>query len=112
MTRPVGGPRNQPWLLEQPATHLRASWESWVELHPRTAAALKIAEGDWVMLESAKGAVKLKAKLYSGTREDVVHVPLFGGGVGPNPNDLIAAEPDRVHGLGLFGTTRVRVWRA
>src|SRR3989338_5723188 len=26
MSRPTGGGRNQPWLLEQPAVHVRASW--------------------------------------------------------------------------------------
>ena len=38
MSRPMGGGKNQPWLLEQPAVHLQASWESWVEIHPQTAA--------------------------------------------------------------------------
>ncbi len=111
-TRPPGGARNQPWLLEQPAAHVKASWESWVEIHPRTAAALGVKDGDRVLLESPKGAVRVTAKLYAGTREDVVHVPLAGGGQGANPNDLIASEPDPFRGFGLLGTTRVRIRRA
>jgi anaerobic selenocysteine-containing dehydrogenase len=111
MSRPMGGGKNQPWLLEQPAVHLRASWEGWVEIHPQTAARLGIHDNDWVWVESAKGRVKLRAKLYSGTVADVVHIPLFGGD-GPNPNDLIANEPDVLRGFGVLNSTPVKVWRA
>jgi anaerobic selenocysteine-containing dehydrogenase len=111
MSRPMGGGRDQPWLLEQPAVHLHASWESWVELHPRAAAGLGVKEDDWVWVESAKGSIKLRAKLYSGTRPDVVHIPLFGGD-GPNPNDLIANETDTLKGFGVLNTTQVRIRRA
>ena len=111
MSRPMGGGRDQPWLLEQPAVHLRASWESWVEIHPKTAADLGIKEDDWVWVESPKGHIKLHAKLYPGTRRDVVHIPLFGG-EGPNPNDLIANETDTLKGFGLLNKTQVRIRRA
>ena len=111
MSRPTGGGRNQPWLLEQPAVHVRASWEGWVEIHPTTAAALGVKDGDQVLVESAKGRIRLKAKLYAGTLPDVVHIPLFGG-EGPNPNDLIANEADPFRGFGLLNTTKVRVRKA
>jgi assimilatory nitrate reductase catalytic subunit len=111
MSRPIGGGKNQPWLLEQPAVHLSGSWESWVEVHPETAAALGIKNDDWVWVESAKGRIKLRAKLYAWTRPDVIHIPLFGG-EGPNPNDLIENETDISRGLGLFNTTAVRLRRA
>ncbi len=108
VTRPLGGGGNQPWLLEQPAVHLRASWEAWVEIHPETAASLGVQGGDWVWVESPKGRIRLKARLYPGTLPDVVHIPLFGGD-GPNPNDLIADEADAFRGFGLLNTTRVTV---
>jgi len=111
MSRPVGGGRNQPWLLEQPAVHVQASWESWIEIHPKTAANLGIKDDDWVWVESAKGRVKLRVKLYSGTIPDVVHIPLFGG-AGPTPNDLIANETDIFRGFGLLNTTMVKIRRA
>jgi anaerobic selenocysteine-containing dehydrogenase len=107
----MGGGRDQPWLLEQPAVHLHASWESWVELHPKTAAGLGVKENDWVWVESPKGRIKLQSKLYSGTRPEVVHIPLFGG-EGPNPNDLIANETDTLKGFGVLNTTQVRIRRA
>lgn len=108
MSRPIGGGRNQPWLLEQPAVHVRASWEGWVEIHPKTAGELGIKRGDWVWVESAKGKIRLKVKLYAGTLPDVVHIPLFGG-EGAKPNDLIANETDPFRGFGLLNTTRVRI---
>lgn len=110
MSRPMGGGKDQPWLLEQPAVHLRATWESWVEVHPETAAKLGIKQNDWVWVESAKGRIKIRAKLYHGTIPDIVHIPLFGG-IGPNPNDLIANETDKFRGFGLLNTTRVRIRR-
>jgi anaerobic selenocysteine-containing dehydrogenase len=111
MSRPIGGGKDQAWLLEQPAVHLYATWDSWVEVHPETAAALGIKNEDWVWVESAKGRIKIRAKLYAGTRPDVIHIPLFGGD-GPNPNDLIENETDISRGLGLFNTTAVRLRRA
>ena len=111
VTRPTGGGSNQPWLLEQPAVHVRASWEGWVEVHPKTAAALGVSNEDWVWVESAKGQIKLKAKLYAGTLPDVIHIPLFGG-EGPNPNEIIADETDPFRGFGLLNTTRVRMRKA
>ncbi|HSC70946.1 MAG TPA: molybdopterin-dependent oxidoreductase [Candidatus Methylomirabilis sp.] len=111
MSRPTGGGSNQPWLLEQPAVHVRAAWEGWVEIHPKTAVALEVKSGDWVWVESAKGRIRVKAKLYTGTLPDVVHMPLFGG-EGPNPNDLIANELDPYRGFGLLNTSRVRIVRA
>jgi anaerobic selenocysteine-containing dehydrogenase len=110
MSRPGGGGRNQPWLLEQPAVHVRASWEGWVEIHPKTAAGLGVKDGDRVWVESPKARIRLKARLYPGTPRDVVQIPLFGG-EGPNPNDLIANEVDPFRGFGLLNTTRVKVSR-
>jgi anaerobic selenocysteine-containing dehydrogenase len=108
MSRPQGGGRNQPWLLEQPAVHVRATWEGWVEIHPKTAAEAGVKAGDLIWVESAKGKIRLKAKLYAGTLPDVVHIPLFGG-EWAKPNDLIANETDPFRGFGLLNTTRVRI---
>jgi len=82
---PVGG---------GPSVHVDASWESWIEVHPQTAATLGIKEHDWVWVESSKGRIKLRAKLYPWTQPDVVHIPLFGG-EGPNPPVRPWTEPAR-----------------
>lgn len=111
MTRPIGGGRNQPWLLEQPAVLVRAAWERWVEVHRETAAKLGIADGDAVWVESMKGRIKLRVRLVAGGSPEVVNIPLFGG-EGPSQNDLIANETDAFRGFGLLNTTRVKVSKA
>jgi anaerobic selenocysteine-containing dehydrogenase len=110
VTRPMGGGRNQPWLLEQPAVHVRAAWERWCEVHPETAAKLGIKDGDWIWVESKKGRLRLRAKLFAGSLLDVVNIPLFGG-EGPNQNDVIGNETDAFRGFGLLNTTRVNIHR-
>lgn len=111
VTRPVGGGGNQPWLLEQPAVLVRAAWERWVEVHRETAEKLGVEDDDTVWVESAKGRIRLRAKLVAGGLPEVVSIPLFGGD-GPSPNDLIANETDVVRGFGLLNTTRVNVRKA
>jgi len=110
MSRPMGGGKDQPWLLEQPAVHLRATWEGWVEVHPDMARSLGIKEDDLVWVESAKGRIKTRVKLYSGTLPGIVNIPLFGEG--PNPNDIIANEADILKGFGVLNNTAVRIRRA
>jgi len=106
----MGGGKDQPWLLEQPAVHLRATWEGWVEVHPDMARSLGIKEDDLVWVESAKGRIKTRVKLYSGTLPGIVNIPLFGEG--PNPNDIIANEADILKGFGVLNNTAVRIRRA
>jgi anaerobic selenocysteine-containing dehydrogenase len=36
--------------------------EPFLEIHPTTAAALRIQDGEWVVLETATGRIRLKAK--------------------------------------------------
>jgi anaerobic selenocysteine-containing dehydrogenase len=44
-----------------------------VEIHPATASALGIEEGDWVWIESLRGRIKQKARLTEGIHPGVVH---------------------------------------
>lgn len=111
-TRPVGGGKNQPWLMENPAAHVAGvAWRAWVEIHPDDARGIGVSAGDEVWVESAKGRMRVTAKLHDGTTRGVVHVPLAGVG-GARPNAVIADVVDATRGLGLFNTTRVRIRRA
>lgn len=110
-TRPVGGGRNQPWLMESPAVHVQGAWRSWVEIHPEDARRLGVEDGDVVWVESPKGRLELTARIYRGTLPGVVHIPLFGSGT-ENPNTLISDVPDPTRGVGLFNMTRVRIGKA
>ena len=44
---------NKPWLLENPDPVTKITWQSWIEIHPETAAELDIREGEIVRLISA-----------------------------------------------------------
>lgn len=44
-----------------------------MEIHPQTAAALGIADGDWVYIETARGKVRQKARLTDGIAPRVVN---------------------------------------
>ena len=46
--------------------------EPFVDLHPNTAKAKGIADGDWIILETATGKVKLKAKFNDSLHANVV----------------------------------------
>jgi anaerobic selenocysteine-containing dehydrogenase len=57
--------RNVPYLREiQP--------DPWIHIHPETAKARGIENGDWVIVESPHGWIKVKALYFSGIRPDVV----------------------------------------
>jgi anaerobic selenocysteine-containing dehydrogenase len=110
-TRPMGGGRNQPWLMESPAAHVPGvAWQAWVEIHPDDARPLGVSAGDEVWIESPKGRIRVIAKLHDGTAPGVVHVPMAGVG-GATPNAVIPDVVDPTRGLGLFNTTRVRIRR-
>ena len=52
-----------------------------VQIHPRAAAKAGVANGDEVVIESPRGAVKATALLWDGIREDTIFVPIsFGPG--------------------------------
>lgn len=46
-----------------------------VQIHPRAAGALGIAQGDSIIVESPRGAVTGTAELWDGIREDTIFVP-------------------------------------
>ncbi len=74
-----GAGANQPWLQESMAIHLDEKWHNWAEINPQTAQQLGIHDGDLILLESPRGTIKLKAKLYEGALPQVVNVPLGEG---------------------------------
>jgi anaerobic selenocysteine-containing dehydrogenase len=62
---------NQGWLRNVP--YLREIQpQPWLQIHPDTARARGIENGDWVIVESPHGWLKLKAVYFPGTRPDIV----------------------------------------
>jgi anaerobic selenocysteine-containing dehydrogenase len=112
---------NQPWLQQEPAVHLEGGWDSWVEVNPATAGALKIEDGDQVIVESAKGRIVAMARIFAATAPGILNMPYGWGhtayghwarGRGQNPNDVLAGEMDALSGLPAWGGTRVRLRKA
>lgn len=50
----------------------RQAREPLLEIHPETAASLKIPDGEWIRLETAMGGIRLKAKLNPSLHPKVV----------------------------------------
>jgi anaerobic selenocysteine-containing dehydrogenase len=49
--------------------------EPFLEIHPHTATGAGITEGDWIVVETATGRVKLKAKFRDSLHPQVVATP-------------------------------------
>jgi len=109
---------NIPWLQETYGLHVQEKWDNWVELNPETAHELGIHDGDLVRVESSRGSIDLRARLWPGTPPHVVSIPLGQGHTaggrwaenrGANPNELIAPLTDPLSGELATQSTRVRV---
>jgi len=112
---------DKPWLQELPDSTSSAVWDSWVEIHPETAAKLGIATGDPVEVKSEQGSVTAPAYLYAGIRRDAVAVPLGRGhraygryakGRGVNPLALLPPSQDAACGAPAYLSAKVRVAKA
>ena len=112
---------NQPWLQGIAGQHLFERWKTWVEINPETAKRMSISDGDWVWVESQKGKIKVKARLYKGAMPDVINIPFGQGrssggrwskGLCQNPYRLIGENLDPITGYPVHGVTRVKVYKA
>ena len=111
---------NKPWLQELPDPMTQAVWDSWLEIHPETAARLGIAEGDRLSVTSPHGTVEAAAYFYDGLRRDSVAMPIGQGhtsygryaqGQGANPVNLLAAQPEKSSGGFSWLSTTVQLTR-
>ena len=109
---------NRPWLQELPDPVTKLTWDTWVELHPDTAARLGIAEGDIVLVSGDAGTVRAVAFFYPGVRPDVLAMPLGQGHTaygryakdrGSNPFTLLAGAPTAFGGINYYAAATVRL---
>ena len=94
---------NQPWAQESPDPTTGNVWDSWVEIHPATAAKLGVDYNSKVTIKTDAGSVEIGVQPYKGVREDVVAIALGNGhtaagryanNVGVNPVSLMKALTD------------------
>ncbi|MFC1532840.1 molybdopterin-dependent oxidoreductase, partial [Thermodesulfobacteriota bacterium] len=98
----------QGWLRNVPNLR-RVQPDPWIHIHPETAKKRGIEDGDWVIVESPHGWLKLKAIYYPDIRPDVVMslhgwwqgceelglpaYPLLDGGA--NVNIMYSTDPEK-----------------
>jgi assimilatory nitrate reductase catalytic subunit len=82
-----------------------------VELHPRLASKLGIADGDWTTIESRRGSCTLRAQVVETIRPDTVFVPYHWAGA-KSINRLTIAAQDPISKIPEYKVCAVRVRRA
>ena len=75
----LGEHTNLPSLQELPDPMTAVMWGSWVEINPRAAASLGIADGDLVAVRSQHGTIQAPAVFFPAIRPDTIAMP-FGQG--------------------------------
>ncbi len=106
-----------PWVIESSGPMAELVWDSWVEINPETASKVGVRNGDIVWLESKRGRIKLRAKIYEGLVKDVLSVPVglghkFGtwANIGSNVMGILEREHDKRTGLPSWQTTPVKIY--
>ncbi len=109
---------NSPWLQELPDQLTAVMWDSWVEIHPNTAAKLGLITGDKVKVSSAAGFLEVAVVVFPGIHEDAIAIPLGNGhteygryakGVGVNPFKILTPQFDKETGELATHATKVSV---
>ena len=115
-----GSGANLPWLQELPDPASSAIWGLPVEIDPKTAARLRISNGDVVRVESQHGWFEAAAYVHPGAAPEVVSMPIgdghthygrYASGRGANPLSILAPVWEKSTGALVMGGTRVRLAR-
>ncbi|HEV8537721.1 MAG TPA: molybdopterin-dependent oxidoreductase [Bacteroidota bacterium] len=93
-------------------------WDSWVEIHPKTASDYGIADGQWIWLESSVASLRVRAKITPGILLNVVAVPFglghsscgrYARGHGTNPYSIMRNTYDLLSGKPALEVTKVKI---
>lgn len=115
-----GSASNLPWMQELPDPVSSSIWGLPVELDPKTAAQLRVVNGDMVRVESSNGALDAPAYVHPGALPGVISMPIgdghthygrYASGRGANPLSILAAVYEKSTGALVLGGTRVKVSR-
>jgi molybdopterin-containing oxidoreductase family iron-sulfur binding subunit len=97
---------------------LEERWETWAEIHPQTAAALRIRDRDLVVISSPHGSIVARARVGPRVVPGAVAIPVglgkraggrWAAGSGANPLVLLSGDRELFSGLPDPGATRVRI---
>jgi anaerobic selenocysteine-containing dehydrogenase len=116
-----GSTAHLPWLQELPDPLTSAMWSSWVEINPKTAEKMGIADGDLVDITSSQGTLRVPAVIFPGIAPDIVAMPVgqghehftrYASNRGVNAVGLIAPVTEKATGALAWAATRVKIARA
>ncbi|HZP48822.1 MAG TPA: molybdopterin-dependent oxidoreductase [Vicinamibacterales bacterium] len=116
-----GSTAHLPWLQELPDPLTSAMWSSWVEINPKTAEKMGIADGDLVDVTSSQGTLRAPAVVFPGIAPDIVAMPVgqghehftrYASKRGANAVRLLAPITEQETGALAWAATRVRIARA
>jgi assimilatory nitrate reductase catalytic subunit len=82
-----------------------------IEMHPRLAAKLGIADGDWATAETSRGAITLQAQVVTTIRPDTIFIPYHWAGP-KSANQLTVAAQDPISKIPQYKVCGCRVRRA
>ncbi len=82
-----------------------------IELHPRLAEKLGIADNDWTTCETRRGAITVRASVVTTIRPDTVFIPYHWPGE-KSPNRLTVSAQDPISKIPQYKVCGCRVRRA
>jgi len=82
-----------------------------IEMHPRLAATLGIADGDWATAETRRGAITLKAMVVTTIRPDTIFIPYHWAGK-KSANRLTVGAQDPISKIPQYKVCGCRVRKA
>ena len=82
-----------------------------IELHPRLAAKLGIADGDWATAETRRGVITLRAMVVTTIRPDTIFIPYHWGGL-KSANQLTVAAQDPISKIPQYKVCGCRLRKA
>ena len=120
MRLPAGYIGAPPFLVKALEESILKGDEVAVEINPKTAAEMKLADGRAVLLETPRGKARVRSRHFEGIMPGVVAMPQglghtaygkFLGGKGVNFNNLIFPVEDPVSGLDAAWGVRAKLSR-
>ncbi|HEX6324035.1 MAG TPA: molybdopterin oxidoreductase family protein [Vicinamibacterales bacterium] len=82
-----------------------------MEMHPRLAEKLGIAEGDWATAETPRGSITLRAQVVTTIRPDTIFIPYHWAGR-KSANQLTVAAQDPISKIPQYKVCGCRVAKA
>ena len=109
---------NKPWLQEIPDPVLKATWGSWAEITPDTAATIGAEDGQLVSLESDHGTTDATVIINPHVGDNILAIPIgqghtdygrYANARGVNPMTLLDPTPETRAGGVRWAGTRVDI---